>query len=53
MEYKFDMRLDLTTELSGVVNLPKVCVICGCGLNGDNRSEVKNVCRRCEHDLEF
>ena len=27
-------------------------VICGCKL-GDNRSDVKNVCRRCEHDLEF
>jgi len=29
------------------------CIICGCGLNGDNRSDVKNVCKSCLHDLEF
>ena len=30
-----------------------VCVVCGCRLNSENRSEVKNVCRDCLHDLEF
>ena len=29
------------------------CVICGCKLDCDNRSDVKNVCRRCLHVLEF
>ena len=29
------------------------CCICGCSLNDGNRSDVKNVCRECKHDLEF
>ena len=40
-------------DFSSVVNLPKLCVICGCRLDCDNRSETHNVCRSCLHDLEF
>jgi len=28
------------------------CVICDCRLNGDNRSDVVNVCKFCQHSLE-
>lgn len=36
-----------------VGNLSKFCVICRCSLNGDNRSDVENVCRSSLHVLEF
>lgn len=29
-----------------------VCVVCGIELTADVRSEIKNVCRFCLHDLE-
>jgi hypothetical protein len=29
------------------------CCVCGCRLSAENRSEVKNVCKSCLHDLEF
>ena len=30
------------------------CVICNCVLSVKNRSkDLKNVCRKCKHDLEF
>lgn len=33
--------------------LCRVCDICGCELNGSNRSEVLNVCSECLRGLEF
>jgi len=33
--------------------LPIVCIVCGCRLTAENRSESPNVCRECLHSLEF
>lgn len=33
--------------------LPDFCVVCGCRLTVENRSESPNVCRECLHSLEF
>jgi hypothetical protein len=30
-----------------------VCLVCGCRLTSENRSEVLNVCKECLHSLEF
>jgi len=38
--------------VSGKQVLPVFCVVCGCKLNGDNRSDVVNVCKFCQHSLE-
>jgi hypothetical protein len=32
--------------------LADVCVVCGCRLTAENRSEVVNVCFECLHVLE-
>ena len=32
--------------------LPSQCLICGCRLDGENRSEILNVCCSCQHSLE-
>jgi hypothetical protein len=32
--------------------LPVHCLVCGCVLNGDNRSDVVNVCKFCQHSME-
>ena len=33
--------------------LSDVCIVCGCRLSIENRSESPNVCRECLHSLEF
>jgi len=37
---------------SGKQVLPIRCIVCGCVLNGDNRSEILNVCCSCERSME-
>ena len=45
--------LDDVGVCSSDVVLPKFCVLCGCILSVDNRSEVLNLCLDCKHSLEF
>ena len=33
--------------------LPDLCIVCGCRLSAENRSDSPNVCRECLHSLEF
>ena len=41
------------SDSSGKQVLPVFCVVCGCVLNGDNRSEeILNVCRFCQRSME-
>lgn len=33
--------------------LAHVCILCGCRLTAENRSDSPNVCAECLHSLEF
>lgn len=47
-------RSDSSSIESSSVELPELCVVCGCRLFVDNRSErADNVCEECMQSLEF